>query len=385
VGRYIWELEQWPQLGWDSETLLSPLAAARLAQGRLMGRTSGLGLAIMRDVHAAVLTEETVRTAAIEGEILSRESVRSSVARRLGLPTAGLPPVPRDVDGLVEVLLDATAGHERPLDHERVHGWHAALFPTGFSGMRRIRVGEYRPQGDVMQVVSGRPGRQRIHFEAPPAERMVNDMQALFDWWRGESGGLDGLVRAGLAHLRFVTLHPFEDGNGRLARALTDMALAQDEQSGVRLYSLSAQIEAERSDYYHALERAQCGDGNVTPWLCWFLGSYARAVQRSEAELDRVLSKARFWQHHSAEPLNDRQRKVLGRLLDAGPGGFEGGITNRKYAGIAHTSRATAQRDLAKLVAAGLLVQRPSGGRSTSYDLSRHADGFDVSGRPSST
>lgn len=344
-----------------------------------MGRARELGLDVVNGVNAAVLTEEAMRTAAIEGEHLDRDSVRSSVAHRLGLPTAGLPKAPRDVDGLVQVLLDATEGHDRPLGHERLRAWHAALFPTGYSGLQRITAGAYRQAGDVMQVVSGHRGRQRVHFEAPPGEQVLAEMQALLDWWQlqPEEGALtDGLLRAGMAHLWFVTIHPFDDGNGRLARALTDMALAQDERTTRRLYSLSAQIESEGDDYYKILEQTQHGDGDITPWLCWFLGCFERAIKRSEAELDRVLSKSRFWQHHGHAGLNGRQRKVLSRLLEAGPSGFDGGITTRKYAGIAHTTRQTAQRDLAALLRLGLLVRNPGGGRSTSYELSWSPDWY---------
>jgi Fic family protein len=315
------------------------------------------------------LTEEAVKTAAIEGESLDRGSVRSSVARRLGLPTAGLPPAPRHVDGLVEVLLDATLSYNLPMTAERLKGWQAALFPTGYSGLHRIRVGDWRATGEPMQVVSGPVGHEKVHYEAPSGERVQAEMTRFLDWWDDPPAGMDGLVRAGVAHFWFVTVHPFEDGNGRLARALTDMALAQDEKLSARFYSLSSQVMAEREAYYAILEKTQQGDGDITAWLEWFLGCFERAVAGSETLLAGVLLKARFWQRHAGVNLTDRQRKVLNRLLDAGPGGFEGGMTTRKYASLTGVSKATAQRELADLVDQGLLRPNPGGGRSVSYDV----------------
>ncbi len=366
MARYVWKSSGWPELSWKSDELLEPLARARLAQGKLLGEMRHVGL----ELQAEVLEEEAYTTAAIEGEKLDRDSIRSSIARRLGLPSAGLPSSTRPVDGLVEMLVEATSRFDEPLSADRLKGWHAALFPTGYSGIRRIRVGGWREGAGPMQVVSGPIGRERVHYEAPPADLLEREMTGFLEWWHSTTPrNMDGLVRAGLAHFRFVSIHPFEDGNGRIARAITDMALAQDEGSGRRLHSMSARINAERRDYYTVLERTQRGDGDVTRWLVWFLGCLERAVQRSEGEVQTALMKARFWQARAGADLNERQRKVINRLLDAGPGGFEGGLTNRKYVGMTRVSRETAKRDISDLVGKAILVRNPGGGRSASYDL----------------
>jgi Fic family protein len=366
MTRYFWQQANWPDFSWDSDALLQPLGRARQAQGRLLAEAEPFDL----ELQADVLTEEAFTTAAIEGEKLDRDSVRSSVARRLGLPTAGLPPVERHVDGLVEMLLDATVNHGKPLCTDRIKGWQAALFPTGFSGMNKITVGNWRQSiSDPMQVVSGPIGREKIHFEAPPANRLASEIQCLIDWFHNKSEDLDGLVRAAMAHLWFVTIHPFADGNGRLARALTDMALAQDEKTGCRLYSMSAQIIVDHKDYYAVLERTQKSDGDITEWLVWFLGCLERAIYRSEKQIQKTLQKAKIWQRASLTTLNARQQKVINRLLDAGPGGFEGGLTTRKYRGMTKTSQATAKRDISELLEKGVLTKNSGGGRSVSYDL----------------
>jgi Fic family protein len=295
--------------------------------------------------------------------------VRSSVARRLGLPTAGMPQAPRHVDGLVEMLLDATRGYAAPLTAQRLWGWQAALFPTGYSGLNKIIVGGWRQSAEPMQVVSGPIGRERVHYEAPPAGRIETEMDRFLVWWAAPPAGMDGLIRAGLAHLWFVTIHPFDDGNGRVARAVTDMARAQDEGSGARLYSMSRQIQDEREHYYAVLEQAQKGGGDITQWLCWFLGCFEKALARSEDQVNKALARARFWQEHAGAMLNPRQVKVVNRLLEAGPGGFEGGLTTRKYKGMTKTSRETAKRDIAGLVSKGILSRNPGGGRSASYSL----------------
>jgi Fic family protein len=369
MPQYVWQLPDWPNLYWQSERLLIPLGRARLAQGKLLSQAMAFGFDLGQKAQAEVLTEEAVKTAAIEGEMLDRNSVRSSVAQRLGLPTAGLPAVPRHIEGLVEVLLDATLNYQALLTDERLKGWQAALFPTGYSGLHRIRVGEWRGKGEPMQVVSGPVGREIIYYEAPPGDQVEAEMERFLAWWGESSGAIDGLLRAGMAHFRFVTVHPFEDGNGRLARALTDMALAQDENIPARFYSFSSQIMAEREAYYTVLEQTQKSGGDITAWLEWFLGCFERAVGQSEELLAGVLLKSRFWQRHAGVSLTDRQRKVLNRFLDSGPGGFEGGMTTRKYAGLAGVSKPTAQRELADLLERGLLRSNPGGGRSTSYDI----------------
>ncbi|MFC1890456.1 Fic family protein [Thermodesulfobacteriota bacterium] len=366
--QYIWQHPDWPNFCWNNDQLMALLGDCRLRQGKLLSRAGALGAEHRLEAQAEILSIETIQTAAIEGELLDRDSVKSSVARRLGLPSAGLPPSDRSADGLVEVLLDATTGCERPLTGVRIKGWQAALFPTGYSGLHLIRVGQWRGT-EPMRVLSGPTGRETIHFEAPPGDQVTDEMGRFIDWWAGEAGKIEGLIRAGIAHFRFVTIHPFEDGNGRIARALTDMALAQDEGVPVRFYSLSAQVMAEREEYYSVLERSQRGDCDITNWLAWFLGCFHRAVERSENLIDLVLMKARFWQKHVQTNLTDRQRKVTNRLLDAGPGGFTGGLSTRKYVSMARTSRATAYREIIDLVQKGVLRRNPGGGRSASYDL----------------
>lgn len=362
--QYIWQTKDWPSLRWKSDALLRPLGMSRQLQGRLLGEADYIGL----EMQAEVLTEEAFTTAAIEGEKLDRNSVRSSVARRLGLPTAGLPPAERQVDGLVEMLVDATVKHEQKLTPKRLKGWHAALFPTGYSGMNKILVADWRKGSEPMQVVSGPLGKERVHYEAPPAAHLKREIDQFLKWWHSSSE-LDGLVRAAMAHFWFVSIHPFEDGNGRIARAITDMALAQDEQKDFRMYSMSAQINANRDEYYDILEKTQKGDGDITGWLLWFLQCFNRAIQRSEGELKNALQKAKFWQKWATVVFSERQKKVVNRLLESGPEGFEGGLTNRKYKGMTRISRETAKRDIADLVEKGVLIKNPGGGRSVNYQL----------------
>lgn len=370
MSRFVWQNNDWTsKLRWDGERVLGPLSSARRRQGEILGRAAGLGFDLGIEARAATLTDDAVTTAAIEGEVLDPGSVRSSVASKLGLPTAGLPPTDRRIDGLVEMIIDATGQSARPLTAQRLKGWNAALFPTGYSGIRKIRAGSWRTGDEPMRVVSGSEGRELVHFEAPPAARVPEEMRRFLRWHEKETWPEDGLLRAALAHFWFVTIHPFEDGNGRMARAIADLNLARDEKTPTRLYSMSAQIRAEREAYYEILESAQRGDGDLTGWQVWFLGCMERAAAAAEARLELVLAKARFWQDHSDIDLNNRQRKIVNRLLDAGRDGFEGGLTNRKYVGLARTSRATAQREIADLVRKGILVKGPGGGRSTSYDL----------------
>ncbi len=341
------------------------LGNVRKAQGHLLGGAREVGL----EAQADVLVEETFTTSAIEGEQLDRQSIRSSVARRLGLVTVGLPPADRHVDGLVEVLLDATRNHDVPLTAARLKHWQAALFPTGHSGLTRITAGEFRKSRKPMQVVSGPVGRETVHYEAPPSNRVAAEIGTFLDWWNTSCGQIDGLVRAAVAHFWFVTIHPFEDGNGRIARAVADMALAQDEKTGCRLFSMSAQINAERNAYYRELEKAQRGDGDITGWIAWFLHCQERAIARAEEQVSTSMKKATFWRSLAETPLNERQRKVVNRLLDAGPDGFAGGLTNRKYRGMTATTPESAKRDMAQLVGLGILIRNPGAGRSTSYSL----------------
>ncbi|MDH4100841.1 MAG: Fic family protein [Nitrospirota bacterium] len=367
MSHYIWQNKNWHNFRWDTSALLSALSECRLLQGKLLSKVSTLGLELGREAQAEIVIEEAVKTSAIEGERLSRESVRSSVARRLGLPSAGLP-VDRHTDGLVGILLDATQNFDMPLTADRLHGWHAALFPTGYSGLHKVSAGEWRGE-EPMRVVSGPVGRETVHFEAPPAGRVDGEMRRFFQWWQGEQGKVEGLLRAAIVHFRFVTIHPYEDGNGRLARALTDLALAQDDRQAVRYYSLSAQIMVERDSYYGVLEKCQKGDGDITEWLSWFLGCFSRSIARSDRILTTVFDKVAFWNLHARTSLTERQRKIVNRLLDCGREGFEGGLSTRKYVSITGASRATAFRELEQLLGLGVIRRRPGGGRSASYEL----------------
>ncbi len=366
VVQYIWELTGWPHWQWDAEHIAPMLAAAAREQGRLLGRMQGLGFALREEASFRVLSEDIVDSGAIEGERLPLDQVRSSLACRLGLEAGGLTASGRDVDGMVELMLDATKSFDRELTVDRLFDWHAALSPTGRSGMTRIPVARWRDDDEgPMEVVSGPVGRETVHFSAPPAERIPGEVDAFVAWFKAP-GPLDPLVVAGQAHLWFVTIHPFADGNGRIARAIADMALARADGSAERFYSMSGQILRERSDYYAILERTQKqGDLDITLWLEWFLGCLQRSLSNAQDALEHVLFKAQFWERFATEPLNARQIKVLNRLLD----GFEGGMTSSRWARMAKCSQDTAQRDIADLVARGALKKNPGGGRSTSYAL----------------
>lgn len=362
---YIHELPEWPEIRWDHKVLAEPLAAVRHRQGRLIGRMEGLGFALRNEAMLQTLTEDVLKSSEIEGENLDRDQVRSSIARRLGMDIGALTPADRDVEGVVEMMLDATQKYDQELSDERLFGWHAALFPTGRSGMHRIRVGAWRDDSSgPMQVISGPVGRGRVHYEAPQAPRVGEEMNAFIAWFNGQEGS-DPVVKAGVAHLWFVTVHPFEDGNGRIARAIADMQLARSEKSPQRFYSMSAQIRQERKAYYEILESTQKGDLDVTEWLEWFLACLGRAVDGAENILAGVLMKARFWEKHARDALNDRQRDMLNRLLD----GFEGKLTSSKWAIIEKCSPDTALRDISDLLERRILVKDEGGGRSTSYSL----------------
>lgn len=366
--KYIWQHKKWPAFIWQEKKLLHGLGSARLCQGKLLSRAATLGMDLNREARSAILVEEAVQTAAIEGQILDRASVRSSVAKRLGLPTAGMPPPDRNTEGLVDVLLDATVNYQKPLTAKRLKSWQAALFPTGYSGLNRIRTGQWRGKSP-MRVVSGPVGKEKVHFLAPPQERISHEIKQFLTWWKSGADNLEGLLRAGIAHFWFITIHPFEDGNGRIARALTDMALARDEGLPVRFYSLSARIMKERDDYYTVLEMSQKSGLDITEWLLWFLGCFERSISHSRGIISKVLAKAEFWQQHSQTSINTHQLKVINRLLDAGPGKFEGGLTTRKYVSIAKVSRATAYREITDLLNKNMLRQNPGKGRNVSYDI----------------
>lgn len=362
---YIWELPDWPDLTWDSGHLAALLGQVSREQGRLLGRMQDLGFDLRREAQLNTLTEDVVRSSEIEGVILDSDQVRSSIARRLGMDVGGLVPADRHVEGVVEMMTDATTNFAQLLTADRLFGWQAALFPTGRTGLQKITVGNFRDDsGGPMQVVSGPIGRQHVHYEAPPAARVPEDMDRFLSWFEAP-GKIDPLLIAGLAHVWFVTVHPFDDGNGRIARAISDMALARSEQSTQRFYSMSAQIRRERGNYYTTLERTQKGTLDVTPWQEWFLSCLLRAIEGAQDTLGVVLGKARFWERFAQQSLNARQVKVLNRLLD----GFEGKLTTSKYAKITRGSQDTAYRDILDLVERGALRKDPGGGRSTSYSL----------------
>ena len=362
---YLWERSQWPAMTWDERRLSPLLAHASREQGRLLGKMEGLGFRLRSEAHLRTLTEDVVKSSEIEGEKLDTEQVRSSIARKLGLDVGGLVPSDRNVDGVVELMVDAAGKYTTALTQERLFGWHAALFPTGRSSLTTITVGDWRDDSTgPMQVVSGPVGRQKVHYQAPPANRVSKEMKAFLKWF-AKPGETDGLLVAGLAHLWFVTIHPFDDGNGRIARAIADMALARAEGTGQRFYSMSAQIRRERNDYYQMLEQTQKGSLDVTAWQEWFLSCLLRAIEGTQETLGFVLNKARFWERFAKEPLNERQIKVVNRLLD----GFEGKLTTSKWAKLTKCSQDTAYRDILDLVERGALRKDPGGGRSTSYSL----------------
>ena len=362
---YIHELKDWPRFHSIGETLAEPLASVRHRQGRLIGHMEALGLNLRQEAVLQTLTADVLKSSEIEGEKLDAEQVRSSIARRLGMDIGALKPADRHVEGVVEMMLDATRHYDHLLTEDRLFAWHAAMFPTGRSGMTKIKTGAWRDdKTGPMQVVSGPIGKEHVHYEAPKASRVPREMKAFLKWF--ESGEhMDPVLKAGLAHLWFVTIHPFDDGNGRIARAIADMALARSENSPQRFYSMSAQIRQERNAYYDILERTQKGTLDVTPWMEWFLGCLGRAIDGAQAILSAVLRKARFWERIKDVTLNERQRLIVNRLLD----GFEGKLTSSKYAALAECSQDTAHRDILALVERRILVQNPEGGRSTSYSL----------------
>jgi Fic family protein len=362
---YIHELMGWPKFHWSEKNVASQLASVRHRQGRLIGRMEGLGFQLKAEAVLQTLTEEILKSSEIEGEVLDKEQVRSSIARRLGIDIGGLMPADRNVEGVVEMMLDATQKFDEPLTAARLFDWHAALFPTGRSGMSRITVGAWRDdKKGPMQVVSGPVGRERVHYQAPPTKKLNREMQAFLKWFNRQTT-IDPVLKAALAHLWFVTIHPFDDGNGRIARAITDMALARSEKSAQRFYSMSAQIRLERKAYYDTLEQTQKGTLDVTPWLTWFLDCLDRAFDGAEDTLASVLKKARFWETHASASFNDRQHAMINRLFN----GFVGKLTSSKWAKIAKCSQDTALRDIDDLVKRGILAKEPGGGRSTNYSL----------------
>lgn len=366
---YIHQLKEWPDLQWDTGKLAPLLASVRHRQGHLLGQMKAQGFRLRVEAGLENLTAEIVKSSAIEGEMLDADQVRSSIARHLGMDVGGLPPAARHIDGIVEMMLDATRRCNEPLTEKRLFDWHAALFPTGRSGMRDITVGAWRT--GPMYVVSGGMGYEKIHYEAPDADRVPKEMEAFLNWFNSESG-MDPVLKAALAHFWFVTVHPFDDGNGRIGRAIAELAMARADQSTERFYSMSSQIEAERKAYYAALEFTQKGTTDITRWTEWFLECLDRSIDRAEATLAGVLKKARVWEKVNEGPVNERQRIVINRLLD----GFQGNLNTSKYAKLAKCSSDTALRDITELLDRGILEKNPGGGRSTSYRLIDPAAGF---------
>ena len=359
---YLHERENWWKFTYNSDKVMIELGKVRAKQGLMLGRMSSLGFDFQEDALLTTLSQELVSSSEIEGELLDRQQVRSSIARRLGIETAGMVGASRYVEGVVEMLLDATQRYAEPLTDERLFGWHNVLFPTGMSGLYKIEVARYR--SGEMQVVSGAMGKEKVHYEAPKPERLTEEMERFIGWVNAETE-MDEVVKAAITHLWFVTIHPFDDGNGRIARALTDMMLARSERTSKRFYSMSAEIKLMRSEYYEVLERTQRGDGDITEWLLWFLRCFDAALDSTEENLSMVLAKARYWEHFAQEEINERQRKLINLQFD----GFFGKLTSGKWAKIAKCSSDTALNDIKDLLGKGMLVKNGEGGRSTNYSL----------------
>ncbi len=365
----IYEQPDWPNFIWDGERLLHVLASVRNQQGRLVGKMGALGFEQQREANFAILTLDVLKSTEIEGEAFDVQHVRSSLARRLSLDVSGLPDADRHVDGMVEMMLDASQNYREHLDKERLMSWHNALFPAGYSGIRRTAIGRWRDDATgPMQVVSGPMGRETVHFTAPVADRIESEMRTFFDLCN-RNQTIDPVLKAAVAHLWFVTIHPFEDGNGRIARAIADMMLARSDEQSFRFYSMSAQIRKERKQYYRILETVQHGDLNITAWLEWFLKALQRSIDASEALLSTVMVKHEFWLQHENDVRNDRQRKILNMLID----GFEGKLTTSKWAKICKCSQDTALRDIQDLLDKRMLIKQTAGGRSTNYILDRES------------
>jgi Fic family protein len=358
---YIHQKNDWPKFTWDADVITPLLGTVRHRQGKILGVMQGLGFRLQEETVLKTLTLDVLKSSEIEGEQLNPEQVRSSIARRLGIEIAGAVPAERDVEGVVEMLLDATQRYDEPLSDERLFGWHAALFPTGRSGMYKIKTAAWRD--DAMQVTSGPMGKETIHFEAPNADKVPTEMNVFLDWFNSNQD-IDPVLKAAFAHLWFVTIHPFDDGNGRITRAITDMQLARADQSKQRFYSMSAQIQAERDTYYAILENTQKGDLDITDWLEWFLDCLSRSMAQTDETIAAILKRAQFWESHRATNFNPRQQKILQLLLDD----FFGKLTVSKYAKITKVSTDTSLRDIQDLMGKGIMEQEGSG-RSTSYKL----------------
>lgn len=362
MAKYIYQYDQWPVFTWDDKEIVETLGKVRHLQGKIFGQMQALGFSLKEEAILSTLTLDVLKSSEIEGEMLNYEQVRSSIARRLGIEYAGMVNVDRNVEGVVEMMLDATQRYNEPLDQERIFGWHAALFPTGWSGMHRIDTGCYR-EGE-MQVVSGPMGKEKVYYQAPSHKIVKQEMDKFLDWFNRETK-IDGVLKAAIAHFWFIIIHPFDDGNGRIARAISDMLLARSENSSQRFYSLSNQILIEKKIYYEILQKVQHSSGDISKWLDWFLNCLYRTLISTDETLKRVLYKTEFWDKHKETILNSRQRFMLNKLLD----GFDGKLKTSKWAKIAKCSPDTALRDIKDLIEKGILKQEESGGRSTNYEL----------------
>jgi len=365
MAKYIHQQPDWPEFTWDNEVILPALSNVRHRQGRLRGYMEVLGFTLRNETTLQTLTSDVLKSSEIEGELLNREQVRSSIARHLGMDVAGLIPSERNVDGIVEMMLDATQHYKKTLSKERLFSWHSALFPAGRSGMQKITVGNWRnSENGPMQVVSGAMGKEKVHYEAPEANRLKKEMKLFLDWFNTDHS-IDDVLKSAIAHFWFVTIHPFDDGNGRIARAIADMQLAKADKDHQRFYSMSAQIRLARKSYYDILEKTQKGKVDITEWLAWFLLCMDKALNATETVLKRVLSKMKFWDLHAHIAINERQRQLINKLFD----GFDGKLTSSKWAKIAKCSPDTALRDITDLINKGFLQKAPERGRSTSYVL----------------
>jgi Fic family protein len=365
MAKYIYEHPKWTDFSWQDKAINAVFGEVRLMQGKIIGQMNALGFSVKEEATLSILTLDVVKSSEIEGELLNYEQVRSSIARRLGINTAGLVPSNRHIEGVVEMMLDATQRYTLPLTEKRMFGWHASLFPTGYSGPYKIEVGQYRT--GAMQVVSGAIGKEKVHYEALKPELVKPEMDKFLDWFNNDNT-LDPVIKAAIAHFWFIIVHPFDDGNGRIGRALTDMLLARSEDSGERFYSMSSQILTERKRYYEILQSVQHSSGDITEWLDWFLHCLKTAMLATENTTQNILHKAEFWKRHEHIPINERQRLILNRHFD----GFEGKLQTSKWAKIAKTSTDTALRDIKDLVEKGILQQTNEGGRNANYELVAH-------------
>jgi Fic family protein len=362
MAKYIYQHKNWTDFTWDDKAINAIFGEVRLMQGKILGQMNALGFSAKEEATLTALTLDVVKSSEIEGELLNYEQVRSSIARRLGINTAGLVPSSRHVEGVVEMMLDVTQRYKLPLTEKRLFGWHAALFPTGYSGPYEIEVGRYRT-GD-MQIVSGALGKEKVHYEAVKPALVKAEMDTFLNWF-DNNNSLDLVLKAAIAHFWFIIIHPFDDGNGRIARAITDMLLARSENSGDRFYSMSSQILVERKRYYEILQKVQHSTGDITEWLEWFLHCLKNAMLSTESKTEKILRKAEFWKLHEQTPINERQRLILNKLFD----GFEGKLQTSKWAKITKTSNDTALRDIKDLVHKGILKQTGEGGRNVNYEF----------------